>query len=274
MRAGLNRLALCAMLCSAIAMSQALGQTTAAQPLVARAQRQVIDYLAQLANIHCTESVLQQKLAPNGHVQSSRRRSYDYLVMIQGDRDDFQLNESRIPQNNAPQDKLPMLVTDGFSTLMLVFHPYYSGSFEFQRGADEMLNGRPVATVRFVHIHGMRTLAALALRGREYPLELQGTAWLDKASGQVLKIDAELLGNMSDIGLRSLKIHAEYQAIHLGSSVVTLPVVAVVDVTTPRQHWRNTHTFGEYKLFGTVAEQNADVKLKVDAPANITTEKP
>jgi len=45
---------------------------------------------------------------------------------------------------------------------------------------------------------------------------------------------------------------------------MTLPTVAKVEVTTPRQHWRNTHSFSEYKVFGAEAEQDPNIRLKAE----------
>jgi len=231
-----------------------------------QAQKQVVKYISQLSNLHCKEAVTQEKLSPSGHVQTTEHSSYDYLVMMEGDGDGFQLNESRLETKAGANKHLPMLVTNGFSTLLLVFHPYYSGAFEFEPGPDEMVNGTPAMTVHFKHIRGRRTLAALALRNREFPLELQGTAWLDKKTGQVLKIESTLVDDMTDIGLRSLNVHVDYRLIQLGANVgpMTLPVVATVEVTTPRQHWRNTHAFSDYKVFGAEAEQDPNVRVKAD----------
>lgn len=240
------------------------GQNTAGFPV--QAQKQVVKYISELANLHCKESVTQEKLSSSGHVQTTERSSYDYLVMMEGNGDDFQLNESRLETKAGSHKSLPMLVTNGFSTLLLVFHPYYSGAFEFTQGPEEVVNGIPTSTVLFKHIHGQRTLAALALRNREFPLELQGTAWLDKNTGEVLKMESNLIDDMSDIGLRSLKVHVDYRQIHLGGNTgtMTLPVLATVEVATPRQHWRNTHTFTDYKVFGAQAEQDPNVKVKED----------
>lgn len=241
----------------------AAGQAPPAPSPADLAQRQVTAYLAKLADLHCTESVTQEKLASNGHVEASERAKYDYLVMIDGNGDDFQLNESRIESSASRRKQLPMLVTNGFSTALLVFHPYYRDGFQFDAGADEIVDGRPAIPVHFSHIRGRRTPAALALRGREYPLELEGTAWIDRQSGEVVKMDASLMNDMSDIGLRSLGIHVEYKTAILGktSTKMTLPALAVVDVTTPRQHWRNTHVFDGYKSFSAEAEQDPNVRI-------------
>jgi hypothetical protein len=169
-----------------------------------------------------------------------------------------------------------MLVTNGFSTLLLVFHPYYSSAFEFEPGQDEVVDGTPATTLHFKHIRGQRTLAALSLRNREFPLELQGTAWLDKNNGQVLKMESTLIDDMSDIGLRSLNVHVDYKTIHLAGANgnMTLPVLATVEVSTPRQHWRNIHAFTDYKVFGAEAEQDPNVKVKQDKPSDATPATP
>ena len=246
----------------------AVGAPSPSPNAIDLAQKQITAYLAQLADLHCKETVTQEKLAGNGHVEASARAQFDYLIMMSGSGDEFQLNESRV-ESNADHDKqsqLPMLVTNGMSTVLLVFHPYYRDSFEFETGAEESVDGKPAIPIHFTHIPGRRTPAALALRGREYPLDLQGTAWLDKKSGEVVKVEANLLRDMSDVGLRSLDVHVEYKPIKLSatSAPIALPALAVVDVTTPRQHWRNRHVFDSYRTFSTDVEQDPNVKIRAE----------
>lgn len=247
----------------------AAGQSSDSTSPADLAQRQVTAYLAKLADLHCNESVTQEKFAGNGHVEAAEHAKYDYLIMVDGSGNDLQLNESRIESSASRHKPLPMLVTNGFSTLLLVFHPYYRDSFKFEAGAEETVDGKTVIPLHFSQIPGRRAPAALALRGREYPLELKGTAWLDKVSGDVVKMDAGLLRDMSDVGLRSLSIHVEYKPANLGrtSPAMDLPALAVVDVTTPRQHWRNTHVFDDYKSFSTDAEQDPNVIIHANNAA-------
>jgi len=242
------------------------GQSTPSTDPVDIAQRKITEYLNSLADLHCTESVTQEKIAPNGHVAQTERAKYDYLIMMNGDGDDFQLNETRVSASSTSPKAKPvsMLVSNGVPTVLLVFHPYYRNSFKFEAGAAEVVDGKTLILIHFEHIQGRRTPAALALRGREYPLEFEGTAWLDKQAGEVVKIDANLERDMSDIGLRSLDVHVEYKTEKVGKGVsaVNLPAMAVVDVATPLQHWRNTHTFDAYKSFSTDAEQDPNVKIR------------
>jgi hypothetical protein len=249
-----------------LSVVSAAGQVSQAPSAADLAQRQVTAYLAKLADLHCTETVTQEKLTGNGHVEASEHAKYDYLIMIDGNGDDLQLNESRIEASASHRKQLPMLVTNGFSTVLLVFHPYYRDSFTFDTGADEIIDGKEVIPIHFSHIPGRRSPAALALRGREYPLDLKGTAWLDRKSGDVVRMDVGLLNDMSDIGLRSLMVRVDYKSATLSGTAkdLNLPSVAVVEVTTPRQHWRNTHVFDAYKSFSTDAEQDSHVRIRAD----------
>jgi len=230
--------------------------------LVEQAQKQVVAYVGKLADLHCTEDVVQEKLKPNGGTEVSSKSQYDYFLYMQGNSYDFQLSESRLEVGTQKPARQPLLLTNGFSTLLLVFHPYYRTSFEFTAGPAETLEGRSVIPVHYAHIRGARTPAALALRGREFPLELEGTAWLDASSGQVVRMDAGLAHEMSDVGMKSLKIRVDYMPSPKATDHFMVPARAMVDLQTPKQHWRNTHTFRNYKLFSTEANQDPAVKVK------------
>src|ERR1017187_2829402 len=51
----------------------AVGQSTPSLSPTDLAQRQVTAYVAKLADLHCTESVVQEKLTGNGHVEASEK---------------------------------------------------------------------------------------------------------------------------------------------------------------------------------------------------------
>ena len=245
-----------------VAPGMCRAQAVVPASLVDQAQKQVVNYIGKLADLHCTEDVVQEKLKPNGGTELSSKSQYDYFLYMQGSSYDFQLSESRLEIGTQKPARQPLLLTNGFSTLLLVFHPYYRNAFDFTAGPGESIDGRSVIPVHFAHIQGARTPAALALRGREFPLELEGTAWLDSHSGQVVRMDAGLEHEMTDVGMKSLRIRVDYAPSPRATDQFMVPARAVVDLQTPKQHWRNTHTFRNYKLFSTEANQDPTVKVK------------
>src|SRR5713226_3765164 len=175
-----------------------------------RTGKQVSSFLDLMSEMNCTERVLQEKLADNGKVVEKEESTFDYLIILSTSGGELNLVESRIAPEAAKQQKkprAPLLISNGFSTLFLVFHPYYIAGFQFTREGEESLSGRPLTRIHFQHIPGRRSPAALAVRGREYPLDLSGTAWIDPVSGIIVKLTANVDSGMQDIGLRTL--HSE-----------------------------------------------------------------
>lgn len=227
--------------------------------LLARTSSQVVGFLDQFSDVKCTEHVEQEKLDKNGKVDLREESTYDYLVILTNTGGELGLDESRLAVKEARRDKknTPMLVSNGFATLFLVFHPYYVDSFHFALAGDAVVDERPLIKVSFEHMPGTRSPAALALRGKEYPLELSGVAWIDPETGAITRIEATIGNSLQDVGLKSLQSEVEFAPAPFHDMKVPywFPAMATVEVETPRQHWRNTHRFTDYKRFSVNTEE-------------------
>ena len=232
--------------------------------LLARANEQTSAFLDQFSEVKCTEQVRQEKLGKDDKVELKEDSTYDYLVILTNAGGELNLSESRLPVHEAKRDRknTPMLLSNGFATLFLVFHPYYAEAFKFTSMGEETIGGKVLSKVAFKHVSGMKTPAALALRGREYPLELSGIAWIDAQSGAIAKIEAGIEDTLQDVGLKSLRSEIEFAPVPFGDSkqVYWFPTQASVEVETPRQHWRNLHRFTEYKKFSVSTEEKVTTK--------------
>jgi len=227
--------------------------------LLNRTGEQVSKFLGQFSEVKCTEKVTQEKLGKEDKVELKEESTYDYLVILTNTGGELSLDESRLAVHEAKMDKknTSLLVTNGFATLFLVFHPYYAGSFRFTAQGDELVGGHLLSKISFQHVRGTRSIAALALRGKEYPLEVSGTAWVDPQTAVITKIVAEIGDSMQDVGLKTLRSEVEYAPVPFRGMKETywFPSQATVEVETPRQHWRNTHLFTDYKRFSVDTEE-------------------
>lgn len=233
--------------------------------ILSRASTQVTKLVDEFSNVQCTEQVEQEKFRSDGKVETKEVSTFNYLILLTDSGGDLSLQESRIAVHEARADRrnTPMLLSNGFATLFLVFHPSYSGSFRFADAGQENANGRTLQKIAFEHISGMRSPAALALRGREYPLELSGTAWIDSETGAISRIEAGIGDTLLDVGLKSVKSEIQFSPATFPSKrSYWLPQLASVDVETPRQHWRNAHRFTNYKEFSVNSEEK-DKKVAI-----------
>lgn len=235
-----------------VAVAPAIASGPSLDVVLDRTAQHAEHFVQQLPDVKCTERVVQAKLGKGGKAEYQEEATFDFLLMPQVRSGEIAVEESRLALAEPRHRKnLPLLVSNGFSTLMLIFHPVYRESFEFEPLPDEQLEGRPVARVHFRHVRGKRSPSALILRGREYPLRLEGDAWIDPQTGAILRLSVGLLTSMEDVGLRGFHADVSYRAMSFSTAPQSywLPVTATIEVETPRQHWRNVHSFADYQLF-------------------------
>jgi hypothetical protein len=232
--------------------------------LLTRTADQTSLFLDQFSDVKCTEQVRQEKLGKDDKVELKEDSTYDYLAILTNAGGELNLSESRIPLREPKRDRknTSMLLSNGFATLFLVFHPYYAEAFKFTLAGEEVVGGRVLQKVSFEHVPGMKSPAALALRGREYPLELTGTAWIDPQTGIITKIQAGIADSLQDVGLKALNSEIDFAPVAFPDSkqVYWFPTQARVEVETPRQHWRNLHQFTAYKKFTVSTEEQVTKK--------------
>ena len=236
-------------------------QNTDLDELLTRTGASVNRFLDQLDSVMCREDVLQEKFNVKGKPVERLQSSFDYLVLRENQGSEPLLFESRQPVHEPHSNKnVPFLVSNGFATELLIFHPYYQPSFAFERLADVKKNNKTYVQVRFVHIKGRPTPAALQLRGRDYPLSLAGSALIDSSTASVEHINTELAISMEDLGLRHFHTEVDYAPTAFPQQNQTtywLPVQATIEVSTVKQQWKNLHRFTGYHLF------SVDVSQKV-----------
>lgn len=109
--------------------------------LLARTADQTSLFLDQFSDVKCTEQVRQEKLGKDEKVELKEDSTYDYLVILTNTGGELNLAESRLPIHEAKRDRknTSMLLSNGFATLFLVFHPYYSSAFTFNLAGEEVV---------------------------------------------------------------------------------------------------------------------------------------
>jgi hypothetical protein len=227
--------------------------------LLDRTGERVKDFWDDLSSVACTETLIQEKLSEKGKVILNSRSSYDYLISLRWNGSDLIADESRLEQG-PPQKRRPetsLLATRGFATMLLVLHPDFQSSYSFSLLPDD---SSKLVRIGFVPRNGARSPGALELKGREYPIAWEGTAWIDRASATVARIDAHWREPAAEIGLESLASDVRYGPVLLRDHNFWLPEAAHIEVKTRHQHWRNSHQFTRYKLF------SVDADSKVEQP--------
>src|SRR5512141_1759196 len=119
--------------------------------ILSRASTHVTRLVDQFSNVQCTERVEQEKLRPDGKIERKEESTFNYLILLSDNAGDLSLQESRIAVHEAKADRknTPMLLSNGFATLFLVFHPAYAGAFHFADAGQETVDGRVLEKITF-----------------------------------------------------------------------------------------------------------------------------
>ena len=215
--------------------------------------RKLIDnFFQQTSNVVCTENVSQTIIGRNNKPMYREESAFEYQLQSSSRSGSLRLAENREARKAAFRDpNKTLLITNGFASMLLVLHGNYESSYVFEPVAEELLEGRTLAKIHFKPVAGASSPAAIQLRGRNYPLQLKGDIWIDEESGAVVKLLSSLDGGLDDLGLHDLRSEIHYSVVqfHEPEESYWMPASAVIDVETPKQHWRNVHRFTDYKRF-------------------------
>jgi len=224
----------------------------AVDPVVAKAQDRMERFVEEFGTMRCDESIRQEKLKNNGNVEYHQETVYDSFVLIHFEEGKIRVFEQH-REELLPHHPLakPLVSTHGFSTLAIIFHPYYAPSFRFSRLDDDSVDGKNLARIHFEHVPGRPSPALYQKFVGDQPIDFSGTAWIDPADGSIHRIVADAGSSLKDMGLKDLRAELMYGAVTLDdeSDPRWLPVSATVDLETPRQHWRNIHHFSDYRKY-------------------------
>lgn len=217
-----------------------------------RARQTVEQFFEQAANVVCTENVTQAMVGKNGKANYREESVFDYQLQANPNSGSLKLVESRDTRKAAFRDSSrTLLITNGFTSMLLILHPSYEASYTFEPAGQETVDGLTYARIHFAAVPGASSPAALQLRGKNYPLPLSGTMWVEPQSGAVAKLVASMDTSLSDLGLEAMRSEIHYATVHFHDPEESywMPVSAIIDVQTLRQHWRNIHRFTGYKRF-------------------------
>jgi len=237
-------------------------KSDALSDLLNKTEASVEQFVEQFAYLRYQEDILQEKLKSNDRVEYKQETVFDALLMTRFDDGRLRVEEQRLLERAPDKHELrPLVKTDGFSTLAMIFHPYYQSSFRFKKLEDDVLDGQVLARVGFEHISGKSSPILYQMIYAERPLELSGVAWIDAYNGNIHRIDASVGSSMADMGLQSIRAELLYGLVTLKDETEPqwLPVSATIDLETPKQHWRNVHHFINYKKYRTEIRLDVDV---------------
>lgn len=226
--------------------------------------RNTVGLVSDLQQFTAVEQYQAVEVKRDERLETPVTRTFNYLVAIETPSPRL-VEVKEIRDNNLGPADLPGRLSDnGAPGLVLAFHPVYRDDFTWQCEGLGEWKDQPVWVIHFVQRADRPTslLASFDTPAQEFALPLKGRAWVSTQSGQVVRLESDLVRPLEPANLMREHFTIEYQPVEFKAHKVTLwlPQSADVYIQYQGHYLHHQHSFSNFKLFWVGTSQ------KIEAP--------
>lgn len=215
-----------------------------------------------IPNTTCREDVLEERLRIDGTAEESQSQRFLYLLLPRPDSDGMGMDEHRTNSQGKPLPPEGLqggsVLTTGFAAMPMHFHPRVQSQSIFRGLGRQAVEGRQTFVVGLAQRpETARLIGRVDVQGRSAIILLQGVAWIDPVSYQILHMRTDLLAPRPDIDLTRQTTDVRFGEVRFKNAKVVfwLPQQVTVNVEWGGRTFRNQHHYSDFKLFTVEAEE-------------------
>jgi len=216
----------------------------------------VAESFANFPNTSSLEHIHQEKLQRKQKVPTKLDQRFRYLCFTPAQEWGPGFNEYRtdLAGKEATPEGLGegFMLTSGFASAALVFHPMYQSQSDFRYLGRQKVNGRDTYLVAFAQQPAKARFNGTFKSGTiSMATFTQGLAWVDAQSYQITHLRTDLLKPLQELNLERETTEIAYGEVHFNSLTAGFWVPRQVTVTVDwnGKHLRNEHQYSEFQLF-------------------------
>lgn len=230
--------------------------------VLARVRSNVETFFQQMPNTISLEEIHEESLNLEGEVKASLDERFQYLLLARKERSHLGLQEYRTSADlngvHAGTLKAGYMRTAGFACTSLHLHPAYQAKVSLRLLGRQLIDGRRSWVVAFAQRpENALVMARFDAEGKSSPVLVQGVAWIDPESYQILSMRTDLLKSPPNTRLSKQTTVIHYGEVRFKevSSDFWLPTEVTVTVQWKGKMFRNRHRYSEYRMFNVETEE-------------------
>jgi hypothetical protein len=238
--------------------------------ILQRTGAQVDDFFRHITDLTAREEISLTRLRqekPYTRPELSGEHVRDsYLILRHGSSGQAEVIEYRTDAKGGNFDQVVaqrgFLVTSGFALSCNYFSSGFQSESTFRYLGEEKIGSYDSYVVGFAQLPGKATLT-IRMRGRSGTpahMLVQGVAWIDKSSFQIVRMRTDLLAARKDVGLNQQTTEVSFNKVQLAdTTALWLPssVKVFVEFTTHdgsvdeffELSYRNEHRYTDYQRY-------------------------
>lgn len=223
----------------------------------------VESFFRTIPNTISQEDVREERLGKEGKVTHSLDQSFQYLILVQTGKPDVDVTEYRGDSQGRmifvdnPEGRF--MLTAGFTSLSLIFHPAFQSNTNFRYLGRQLLHGHKTVVMAFAQTaQNARLLEQFSVGSITVLILQQGVAWIDAETFQILSMRTDLLKAPPEFELQRQTTEVTYDKVEFKEDPwrVWLPREVAVTVELKDRRWHNLHRYSAFRLFRVTATEH------------------
>jgi len=233
----------------------------ALEPLLQKVGEKVEAFFHDFPNTTSLEKVRRERMRGTGQLEARVDEEYNYLLLARPREGAIGVEEDRagVAGGLPERRKMPgaSFLTSGYASTSIFFHPLCRSGTRFRYlGMQAPKPGTYV--IAFSQKPETRWPSGVfKMEEQSAFLLIQGVAWIDPASYQIVRMRTDLLMPRPDVGLNRQTTEIQFNEVRFESisRSIWLPKEVVVTIVYQSQIYRNRHRYSHYKLFTVETEE-------------------
>jgi hypothetical protein len=224
--------------------------------ILGRVGENVKEFADTLPDLSALEEISMERLRSDGRVAAQLQETFRYLVVARHGFTETTFEEYRTDLQGKAAEPGGLVhdfsVTKGFAYTAIHFHPSIQADSVFRYLGKQILDAKETDLVAFAQRPGFAHVTGrVALFEKSVLILVQGLAWIDPATYQIVRLRTDLLAPRTDVRLKTQTTDIRYAEFHLSEmpQTVWLPSQVTVTVEWRGKAYRNVHHYSDYKLF-------------------------
>jgi tetratricopeptide (TPR) repeat protein len=236
------------------------------------AGKNAVRFVTDLQEFSATEEYQSVEVKRDERLETPDERTFNYFVYIEKPTAKMLVVQEIRDAEHGPVDVPGRLTDVGAPGLVLAFHPFFRDDFQWQCEGLGEWKDQPAWLVHFEQKSDrpISRLASFTTPMEEFDLPLKGRAWISTKTGQVMRLEADLIQSIEQVNLKRQHWVIEYAPVSFTTHKVTLWLPESVDLYIQYQnhYLHHHHEYSNFKLFWVGTSQ------KIEDPKVPTPQKP
>jgi tetratricopeptide (TPR) repeat protein len=222
----------------------------------------VQSFFDNFQNTMSQEQVREERLDKGGKIKGSLDQKFQYLLVTRPVKWGFGLEEYRTDLHGDPTAPsglaLGMMVTSGFASISMIFHPEFQSGAAFRYLGKQEVNGHSCYVMVFAQKpEKAQMVERFNTKDASVLVLFQGLAWIDAESYKVVRLRTDLLMPLPKVRLERQTTEITYDPVQFKETSVAmwLPSQVAVTVELRGKTYRNMHKYTDFKLFNTNSKE-------------------